>query len=226
MRGMRCDGADVLVVMARYPEPGRVKTRLAKHLGDGAASDLYAAFLRDIRGRFQGGPFRLLWAVDPPGARLGAIVGEGETVIDQEGADLAERMRRCFAALFAAGARRVVMIGADVPHLPSGRLAEAFAALDESDVVLVPSDDGGYCLVGLREPIDVFTSIEMGTPRVLAETLERIEKGRLRARTLAPCFDVDDAEDLLRLSRLIANGETPLPATQVVLARIRFRSPA
>src|SRR6185436_5260363 len=91
--------ADVLAVMARFPTPGAVKTRLAARVGAEAACALYRAFLVDIAARFGSGPWSLVWAVTPPGADLAVVVGAGGEQIGQEGVDLAERMQRCFVRL-------------------------------------------------------------------------------------------------------------------------------
>ncbi len=212
--------ADILVVMAKYPRPGAVKTRLAGALGDAAACELYRAFLLDLAQRFGAGPYQLAWAVDPPGADLAAVVGRGSTCIDQSGADLGARMHQCFAALFDAGARRVVMIGADVPHIPAATLGAAFAALAEHDVALAPSPDGGYCLVGLRRAADIFSGIEMSTPRVYADTARLIAAHGLSLAALEPCFDIDEPRDLEALGALIHSGAVELPHTGAVLARL------
>lgn len=212
--------ADILVVMAKYPRPGAVKTRLARALGDAAACELYRAFLLDLAQRFGAGPYQLVWAVDPPGADLAAVVGRGSTCIDQRGADLGARMQHCFAALFSAGARRVVMIGADVPHIPGATLDAAFAALAAHDVALAPSPDGGYCLVGLRRAVDIFSGIAMSTPRVYAETARLVAAQGLDLAVLEPCFDIDEPSDLEALAALIHSGAVELPHTGAVLGRL------
>jgi rSAM/selenodomain-associated transferase 1 len=212
-------GGDVLVVMAKYPRAGEVKTRLAIHLGAEAASELYTAFLLDIAARFQAASRTLVWAVDPPGSDLASIVGAGCLCIDQRGNGLAERMLRCFETLFDAGAGRVVMIGGDVPHLPPESVRAAFRALDDCDVTLVPSADGGYCLVGLRSLVDIFTPIEMSTPQVFEQTRALLRSRGLRLHVLEASFDIDEPADLQRLAELIRSGEVDLPHTAAVLAR-------
>ena len=126
-------GSDALVVMAKYPIVGSVKTRLARQIGAEWAYRLYDAFLRDIARRFGAGPWQLVWAVDPPGSVLSPIVGAGNCQIDQKGSDLGERMRGCFETLFAGGVQRVVMLGADAPHLPDATIVAAFAHPDRSE---------------------------------------------------------------------------------------------
>jgi len=209
--------SDVLVVMAKVPRLGAVKTRLAAAVGAAPALALYAAFLGDIAARFAVGGFELVWAVDPPGGDLTPCVGAAARCLDQRGADLGERMGNCFADLFAAGARRVVMIGADAPHLDAARIAAAFAALRDADVVLAPSRDGGYCLVGLSSPRDLF-SIRMGTAEVLQRTLERAASLHLRVVRQAPTFDVDEIGDAVLLAKWIEeSGTALLPRSAAVL---------
>jgi rSAM/selenodomain-associated transferase 1 len=209
--------ADVLVVMARQPTPGAVKTRLAGRIGHAAACDLYRAFLGDIAATLADGRWRLLWAVTPPDVDLRPIVGATAECLPQRGDDLAARMRHVFDDLFATGAPRVVMIGADAPHLGAAAIAAAFAALDDHDVVLTPTRDGGYCLVGQRCADDLFRDVEMGTERVFAETIERVESLGLRVSLQSETFDVDEWDDMLELRRLLATGAIVLPQTSVVL---------
>lgn len=211
---------EVLVVMARQPTPGAVKTRLARRIGATAACALYVAFLRDLAAALGGGPWRVTWAVTPPGADLRPLVGASADCLDQRGADLAERMAHAFADCFARGAARVVMIGADAPHLAPAGIAAAFAALREHDVVLTPTRDGGYCLVGLRAPHDLFRGIAMGTERVFAETLDRVAALGLRVAVQPQTFDVDEWEDVERLRALITAGEASLPHTAAAIGQL------
>ena len=210
-------GADVLVVMAKYPTPGAVKTRLAERVGAEAACALYGAFLGDISERVSAGPWSLCWAVTPPEADLAPFIGAGGRQLAQQGDDLGARMRACFVRLFGEGAGRVVMIGADAPHLVGGELQSAFAALDADDAVFVPTRDGGYCLVGMRAPYDVFSGVAMGTSAVFAATRARLDTLGLRWRALAQSFDVDELQDATELARLLAAGRVCLPRTAAVL---------
>jgi uncharacterized protein len=210
--------ADVLVVMARHPTPGAVKTRLARAIGAERACALYRAFLTDIAATYDTGAWSLVWAVTPADADLRPFVGAAARQIAQRGDGLAVRMRNTFVDLFAAGASRVVMIGADVPHLGAARIADAFVALDTNDAVFTPTRDGGYCLVGLARPFDLFSGVVMGTEAVFVETLAQVEALRLRAVQQDATFDVDRPEDLEELAALIASGAVTLPATAAVLA--------
>src|SRR5262245_49596114 len=209
--------ADVLVVMAKYPAPGAVKTRLAERVGADAACALYRAFLADIAERFARTPWQLVWAVTPADADLTPFIGARHRQIAQEGTELGDRMRRCFARLLRDGAGRVVMIGADAPHIGDAAIAAAFAALADHDAVLVPTRDGGYCLVGLRAPHDLFSAIPMGTTAVFEQTRARLDTLGLRWKALEPSFDVDGLDDVATLAQLIASGTVTLPHTSEVL---------
>lgn len=213
-----------LVVMARYPEVGRVKTRLAARLGAPAACALYRAFVDDLRARFAAAEFELVWAFTPDDADFAAVVGAGATLLAQGEGTLGARMERVFARLLTPGrgARfaRVVMIGADVPHVPAAYLERAFAGLDEADLVLGPADDGGYYLVGLRAAHDVFSGVPMGTEHVYAATRARAAALGLAVMELPVLFDIDREEDLRRLpEHLREHPEVRLLHTMAVLRR-------
>lgn len=207
------------VIMARYPNVGMVKTRLGRSIGAERACLVYQAFLRDLEDRFARRSRALIWAFHPPESNFPSLVAPGTRCVPQAGQDLGERMHGCFRLLQAEGFDKVILIGADVPHVQEQWLDEAEAALDGSDVVLGPTDDGGYYLIAMREPHDVFTGVEMSTPRVLAETLAKAAAARLRVHLVPPTFDVDDAGDLARLRELLATGgcEPRLPHTARLL---------
>ena len=211
-----------LVIMARYPIAGEVKTRLARAIGAEAACGLYRAFLRDLDARFAGGARTLVWAYHPPEQNFAALLAAGARCLAQRGEDLGARMYDCFRTLFSEGFAPVIMIGADVPHVREAWLDEAQAALADNDLVLGPSIDGGYYLIAMRAPHDVFDGIVMGTPRVLTDTLRRAHAAGLRVHRLPPTFDVDTAADLQQLRTLLHAAEyrEQLPHTAAVLDRL------
>ena len=99
--------------------------------------------------------------------------------------------------------------GTDSPTLPADRVPEAFARLERCDLVLCPDRDGGYNLIGLRRACRSLFELELSTQSVLRETLERARRERLRTEVLAPCYDVDTAEDLARLAADVSGERTP-----------------
>lgn len=204
---------DALVIFARYPTPGQVKTRLGRVIGDEAAAALYRAFLADLAERFttaaRHDSYDLWWASAPGHGSLAEVVGARARVVGQRGNSLADRLFHVCEDICAQGYQRVVIVGSDAPHLPAARVRESFAQLTTHEVVLGPADDGGYYLIGLHvqpEPPDLFRGIAMSTATVLAETLERAHARELAVAQLAPLFDVDDAEDLTRLATALTTG--------------------
>jgi rSAM/selenodomain-associated transferase 1 len=219
-----------LLLFARAPEAGKVKTRLAARLTADGATELYRAFLEDA-GRAYLAPARwesVLCAepspLDPGFASLFPDPWRGER---QEGGDLGDRLRRAFEREFARGAPAVVAVGADHPALPRGRLAAAFEELAAGNrAVLVPAEDGGYCAIGLTAGIasgEVFRDVPWSTSSVLPTTLERLEGLGVRHRLLPAGYDVDRPEDVDRLRRELAlrdPAEEDYPAATARALRI------
>ncbi|MFN8640618.1 MAG: DUF2064 domain-containing protein [Candidatus Binatia bacterium] len=160
----------------------------------------------------------MTWALTPVGADLRPIIGTAADCIAQRGPDLGARMAGAVDDCFARGAGRVVIIGADAPHLGPAAVTAAFAALAAADVVLTPTRDGGYCLLGLREPRDLFRDVEMGTSRVFAQTMTRAAALGLRVVLQPETFDVDEWDDVERLRALIDAGTVDLPHTAAALS--------
>jgi rSAM/selenodomain-associated transferase 1 len=205
--------------MAKYPAPGRVKTRLAAALGTDVACALYGAFVLDLSDRLRRLPYAVTWAYWPPDAPFAALL-PGARCRPQTGADLGERMASAIASELRRRDGPILVIGADVPHVPAASLAEGAAALAAgADVVLGPAADGGYYLIGVKRAVPVlFRKVPWGTSDVLRVTLERAAELALRTHCLPPTFDVDEPGDLDRLRTLVARGEAELPRTARLLA--------
>ncbi len=207
----------VLVMMARRPEVGRVKTRLCPPLTPEQAVMLYTAFLHDLVELLRRipavHPF-IAYTPDTAGGYFAALAPDIARR-PQRGIDLSASLATITTDLFDEGAPAIVIIGSDSPTLPRAYIEEAFAALTNgADLVLGPADDGGYYLVGLRRPIPtLFTNVVMSTPTVLHDTLVIARQLGLRTTLLAPWYDVDTFADL---ERLYADPE-PLPHTRPLL---------
>ncbi len=191
-----------LVLFTRYPRPGESKTRLIPRLGpEGAAAlqrRLTEATVARMRLFLDGTPISgEIRFADGDRAGMEEWLGRSLPCLPQEGDSLGERLLAAFAAAFAGGARRVVLIGADCPGLSARILGEAFAALAENDLVLGPAADGGYYLIGLASPQpELFRAIPWGSSQVLAKTLYRAKALSLATRILEELADVDRPEDL------------------------------
>jgi len=211
---------EVLVIMARYPEEGEVKTRLARDLGPRVTYRLYRAFIDDLAEKF--GVLRrpLVWYYIPASSPFPQLFSHRFTCRPQSGSSLQERMLRICEDLFREGYKKVVVIGADVPHIPLEAVDAAFASLNAVDIVFRPSFDGGYHLVGLKAVRDLFRGITMSTDRVLRDTIERASSMGLSVHCLAPSFDVDTIEDVKSLRQYLAGTDDPLHHTREILAEI------
>jgi uncharacterized protein len=203
-------GSRALLVFAKTPKPGKVKTRLLAAVSAEVASALHGACVADtlrlarkLRGcevfvYAAGGTsyFRKLVKGGGSGARV--------RVLPQRGADLGARMESAFRKCLAMGYREVVVIGADTPWMGVERVRRAFAALKANDVVIGPAEDGGYYLLGMRRMVpEIFRGIPWGTERVLELTLKKIAALKLRKRLLRRDFDLDRPEDLRRAARML-----------------------
>ena len=217
-----------LVIVARYPEVGKTKTRLACALGHEEATRLYQAFLTDLAQRFAGGGCHLHWTYTPPEADFATFVASltpsharAVHCFPQEGKDLGSRLHAAFQWTHKRDFQRTILIGSDSPHISMATIDRARGALDGADVVLGPAEDGGYYLIAMRRPYDVFTGIPMSTGTVLRMTIELAEDQGLTVRLLEPLLDVDELPDLLRLAQLLEADCSLAPATAAHLAKRR-----
>ena len=199
-----------VVVFAKPPVPGQVKTRLTPPLSPEDAARLYGAFLKDALDRYQGlgVTLRLYLALDEsPGSGMPARQGDmyaqwvGENVFRQRGAGLGERMQQAFEETFAAGRRRVILIGTDHPTLPSEWIQEGFSLLGrQGAVVLGPTGDGGFYLIGMNESFpEIFEGMTYSHEAVFEQTAARVASCGASLQTLPQWYDVDTFDDLKRL---------------------------
>jgi rSAM/selenodomain-associated transferase 1 len=225
-----------LTIVAKYPEPGLVKTRLAAAVGADVAAALYRAFLADLAKRFTRAARRdgysLIWAQAPGSGDLRDIAGADARVLAQRGDDFAARLHNICADLASTGIRELVVMSSDSPHLPADWVRLAFAAVARGRVALGPAMDGGYYLIGLRTdpPLpDLFSGIEMSTERVLVETRARAASLGLAVDLLPTTFDVDEVGALSRLAQALAKPgprAAPSPRTRAALAALASSSDA
>lgn len=190
-----------LLVFARVPALGKVKSRLAAGVGAPAALAIYHELLTITRRAIaEAGLPATVWLADTAGQLPTARESQewpGLAARCQPTGDLGERMAAAFAAAFAAGAQRVAIIGTDCPGVRAAHLTQAVELLREYDVVLGPATDGGYYLLGLRQPQpELFRDKRWSTDSVLADTLADAQRLGLRVALLPELRDVDTAEDL------------------------------
>lgn len=219
------------MLFARPPRLGAVKTRIAAALGDAAALELHTALLRDsidlLRRASQYG-VRPAIAWSEPAAVPGGGAGldedlAGFEVLLQEGDDLGQRMSNCIASLLARGHDRVVIVGSDTPSLPIEHVQRALVLLRDQDLVIGPSTDGGYYLIGARSVVpEIFRGIPWGTDRVLADTLAILKIFGIPRVLLPEWADVDTPGDVEALRASLARLDPSDPRarrTRALLAR-------
>jgi uncharacterized protein len=215
----------VIAIMAKEPVAGRAKTRLSPALSLPDAARLSRALLEDTIALVSSvrGP-RLALAISPPAAveTWGSALPGGALLLPVQGPDIGACLLDATGRLFAAGFTRVLALNSDSPTLPSACLESALVLLGSTDVVLGPSDDGGYYLVGLRRPCPgLFCDISWSSARVRDQTLARAQALGCSTALLQTWYDVDTPADLDRLVRDLDHlpGDT-LAATRRFLASV------
>ena len=199
---------DVGVIFAKPPEPGNVKTRLIGRLEPAETARLYRAFLHDVADRLADFASRrdadmtpvLAYTGDPEHPSFEHFRKRDFAMIPQGDGNLGDKLQSVTERCFSHGARRLVVIGSDSPTLMDRHLARAYRALAQNDVVLGPSFDGGYYLVGLTNPAPrLFADIDWSTPDVLEQTVARCRELDLLPLLTEFWYDVDTFADLQRL---------------------------
>ena len=196
-----------LGIFAQAPIPGRVKPRLAEHVGPSTAAEVYWQVGRRVVTSVAGSGYRTIIWFTPP--TEGPFVREwldglGRVELrPQGGGALGERLVQAFARHFSDGARRAVIVGTDCPGVDRRHVTEAFAALDARDVVLGPTQAGGVYLIGLREPQPaLFRGVQWSSPAVQAQLKARAAGARLTPHLLRPLREVETLQDARALGLL------------------------
>jgi rSAM/selenodomain-associated transferase 1 len=215
-----------LVLVGKAPTAGAAKTRLSPPLSLEQAARLYSGFLRDTATMALGVSCERVSLIYPPapGAEqeLAALLPPGVRLHAQLGSGLGAALADAFRGHLAEGFERVVAIGSDNPTLPPEIVQAAFAGLDDHDLVIGPSTDGGFYLVGMdRAHLAIFEGIAWSTQIVYQQTLQRAAEQDLRVLSLMEWYDVDTAADLRRLWEDLATLPPGVaPATRSVLAEL------
>jgi rSAM/selenodomain-associated transferase 2/rSAM/selenodomain-associated transferase 1 len=191
--------SDRLILFGRYPVPGRTKTRLIPLLGAARAADfqrdLTERILRTDRVAARGRPVDIEACFEGGSpAKLQRWLGPNLIFSEQSSGDLGERMKFAFLEAFQQGAQHVLLHGTDIPDLTTHHIDEAFHALKSHDLVLGPSTDGGYWLIGLRKPADLFDGMDWGTSSVFDKTVAAAREQGLSLHVLSPLTDMDTGE--------------------------------
>ncbi|MFQ5956218.1 MAG: TIGR04282 family arsenosugar biosynthesis glycosyltransferase [Candidatus Brocadiales bacterium] len=191
---------DVLIAFVKYPEPGKVKTRLAKTVGAEVAACFYKVMAEDIVRRLKGcRQYKTIIFFNPPrrASDIKDWLGGDLSYIKQSGQDLGEKISNAFGVVFDSGARRAVVIGTDCLGITQGIITKTLRHLGENDVVIGPAQDGGYYLLGLSQYIpELFDSVDWSTDKVFQQTLDKAKRLNLSIAVLEPLKDVDEPTDI------------------------------
>jgi rSAM/selenodomain-associated transferase 1 len=212
--------ACTLVIMAKAPRPGMVKTRLAQRIPVNAVTKLYRCLLDDTMSLARSlGTVEV--AIMCPASDLEALteVAQGAVrVVAQKGEGLAAGLTSVFAHFTARGPKRVVAFNSDSPHLPASVLASAFEVLTDHDVVIGPTNDGGYYLIGAKAVhASLFDGDSMGTQTALEALLARARGLQLSVGFTDPFYDIDVQGDLTRLAAELRIAPNRAPRTAMWL---------
>lgn len=210
----------VLVIMAKAPRPGAVKTRLTPGLPPQVVTAFYRCLLDDTLtlARSLGALEVAIMCPEADVDALALLAGPEVRVVAQRGEGLAAGLTSVFAHFAKGSQRRIIAFNSDSPHLPSAILEDAFAALATHDIVVGPTYDGGYYLVGAKNSHPaLFTDDGMGTGSALEQLLGRTRVLELSVSCLDPFYDIDVVEDLFRLAAELERAPDRAPRTAVWL---------
>jgi uncharacterized protein len=196
----------VLVIFAKPPRPGRVKTRLAAEIGERAAADIASASLADLWAQLtEWGHGELVLSTPSPEAEHG--LPRGARTVHQGAGGLGARIERTFQALLGS-ANRVIALGADTPWIPPHVLDRARHT--PAPAVLGPAEDGGFYLLGLDAcPTGLFDGLPWSSPRTAQATTARLTQAGMAPMVLEPWFDLDTLQDLHTLRTRVTEGGAP-----------------
>jgi len=198
-KGLSADSC--VIVFVKYPVAGKVKTRLAESAGIEVAAGLYKCCVEDVLLGIKvcHWPIRIYFDPSQAKERFSDWLGSNYSYFPQRNGDIGERMKHAFEEVFKDGISRAVLIGSDIPDLPTGFLERAISAMTENDAVIGPSSDGGYYLIGFTKENflpEVFEKISWGTDAVLKQTIEVFERHKRTFSLLPEWHDIDTIEDV------------------------------
>lgn len=236
---MNTEVGTCLIVFAKNPIPNQVKTRLLPKFSPEQAASLYRAFLTDWCQTLAELPnIDLVIAYTPPGsqANFQGLIGNDVTYIPQTGVDLGARLTSATQWASENGYEKILLVGSDSPTLPLSYISQAVVGLNSRDIVIGPSVDGGYYLIGFSAEClaatvpFIFEEIAWSTADVFQQTVKRIQAVEATLKLLPPWYDVDTPEDLAFLhahlsAMQIADGTVPAVKTQNILLELLEENP-
>ncbi len=192
-----------VIVFLKYPEPGKVKTRLAKTLGDKIAADFYKCCTEYTLMQLNNTKDRetenlIFYSDESQKSKIRNWLGSKYKIFKQQGKDLGEKMQNAFQEVFKNNYDKAIIIGTDLPDISSQLIIKAFHELDNNDFVIGPSKDGGYYLLGMKSlQKSLFEKISWSTENVLQETLKKLNSLSGKVKVLNKLNDIDTEIELI-----------------------------
>ena len=211
-----------LIIFIKYPEPGKVKTRLSKSIGNKNAVTLYKLFVETLLNRVTPNEcnynISVFFSPKEKQEEIKEWLGDKYKLYPQSGNNLGERISNAFNKTYDMGSKKSIIIGSDTPALKKSLILEAYELLSENDVIIGPTKDGGYYLLGLSHTSNsfekfrdssIFTGIEWSTEHVFDQTVAKLKQSSLSYKTLPEYYDIDQIEDLYLLKQEISQINNP-----------------
>lgn len=213
-----------IIIFAKIPEPGNVKTRIGNLSGHEYSCQIYEAMLLDLIEKLT---FQDLWSCNfyiyPP-EKIKAFAAiyslSDDNIFPQQGSDLGMRMFNSFMEQISLGADEIVCIGSDIPAISLGHIDSAFKILSDYDSVLGPAEDGGYYLIGFRKDAVsdfCFSDIQWSSCSVFSETIAKFETLGFRHDSIQPLRDLDDLSDLEFYKDLLVKNKSLSPRLHLII---------
>jgi rSAM/selenodomain-associated transferase 1 len=200
---------NALVIFAKFPEPGKVKKKIGEAIGMEGSAALCSAFIKDLVDKNKDKDYDLyLSFIGHQYKEQYKNLFPEAILYVQRGMNLGENMYCSFEDLLD-DYDKVVIIGCDVPNLSSDAIVKAFNALDSYDVVIGPAEDGGYYLIGMKQPHDIFENLSWGSEKLLDEQIEALKRKRLTYVLIDRMADVDTVEELKVLKKNLKREDAP-----------------
>ncbi len=211
--------ADAIVLFAKAPISGMVKTRLQPQISPGHSAMLQEAMIKDAIAKMDGikkvEKFIYFWPKEEKSIFESLVANLSFKLCCQRGVDLGEKMENSFKYLFRQGFSKILIIGVDSPTFPVEYINKAYEKLNKTELVIGPSADGGYYLIGLKEKAyPLFSGVEWGSSKVLLQTEELIRKHKIKLSLLPVHYDIDTFEDIIFLRthlRLLKDSNDYIP---------------
>lgn len=190
-----------ILFFVKYPEKGKVKSRLSSKLDENFTVNLYKMFVKDLLFTLNKTEYNKIICYYPDNSidKFKNWLGSNLNFYLQQGANLGQRMKSCFEFAFNKDFEKVIVIGSDSPDLPHKIFEKAFLSLNENDSVIGPTYDGGYYLLGFKKNSyspKVFEGINWSTKSVFKETINQLNNENLKTKVLIYWRDIDTLDDL------------------------------